>query len=154
MPSITAFGQTSVVRLTKAPADKGFVEVAFASGATLQVQPQHLDGVHRVGDMDTAVAAGRGHLNRAERLTDAQIEVLAALSAAGANGMTDDQHEMINGLRGDSAGKRRLELAGMGYVTSTAERRPTRRGKLAAVWRITQAGQGALDRARAHVTAS
>lgn len=152
MPTIEAFGHVAEVTLTHGPADDGLVEVAFASGATMQVEPHHIGGVHRIGDMDTAVNAGRALSD--DRLRDLQVIVLTALSAAGAHGMTDDEHEQVNGLRADSAGKRRLELARKGLVTLTADRRQTRRGAGAAVWRITAAGEEALARARAHVTAS
>lgn len=152
MPTIEMFGHVDDVELTHAPADAGFVEVRFGSGATMCVQPDHIGGVHRVGDLETAVNAGRALSD--DRLRDLQVMVLSALAAAGAHGMTDDEHENVNGLRADSAGKRRLELCRLGMVTSTTDRRPTRRGAFAAVWRITKTGEQALVRARAQVTAS
>jgi DNA-binding PadR family transcriptional regulator len=78
------------------------------------------------------------------RLTDSQHAVLKALAAAGELGMLDDDHELVNGLRADSAGKRRLELARKGYVTDTGRTRNTRRHKTATVWAITGAGREAL----------
>lgn len=78
------------------------------------------------------------------RLTERQAIVLQALANAGYNGMTDDEHEAVNGMRGDSAGKRRLELCRYGYVATTDHTRPTKRGGSAIVWQITNAGMEAL----------
>lgn len=150
MPTLRAFGAVDEVELTHKPADPGCVEVRFRSGATLQVEPQHLGGVHRLGDMDTAVMAGRAHATTGG-LGDLHFKVLTALAAAGARGMTDDEHENVNQIRADSAGKRRLEMERLGYVRKADGRRQTRRGAMAAVWRITEAGEEALAHARAQI---
>ncbi len=125
----------------------GRVEVRFPSGATLLVASSMLriDSARYSTDRDQlraveAVAGPPVHL------TGGQLAVLRALSAAGRNGLTDDDHEAINGLRGDSAGKRRLELCQFGFVIGAPEKRPTKRGALARVWRITAEGEDALVR--------
>lgn len=148
MPTIELAGHVSHVELTGAPCGD-YVEVRFPSGATMEVLPHLINGVHRIGDMDTAVAAGRALSD--DRLRDLQVKVLAALAAAGAHGMTDDEHENVNALRADSAGKRRLELCRLGLVRESEDRRRTRRGAMAAVWVITSAGEEALQRERARV---
>lgn len=86
------------------------------------------------------------------RLTERQAIVLEALANAGYSGMTDDEHESVNGMRGDSAGKRRLELCRYGYVATTNHTRSTKRGGSAIVWQITNAGVEALHvhRRQAH----
>lgn len=80
----------------------------------------------------------------ARQLTPAQLTVLDALHRAGPFGMTDDEHEAVNGLRADSAGVRRKELERQLLVVDTGDTRPTRRGSRARVWRITTAGEQAL----------
>ena len=116
--------------LTAAPGSSLIVPVAWITGYRPQDRPE----------LNHYVPAEREHF----RLTVAQHAVLNALRAAGDVGMTDDEHELINGYRADSAGKRRLELQTQGFVEPTGKSRQTRRGGGAGVYRITQLGRDAL----------
>ncbi len=117
------------------------------SGATLTVPTAMLriDAARYQTDRDRVQAAG-AVTGGVVHLTGGQLVVLRALADAGRRGMTDDDHEFVNGLRGDSAGKRRLELCQLGFVIGAPEKRPTKRGALARVWRITPEGEDALVR--------
>lgn len=91
-------------------------------------------------------------------LTENQVKVLAALVEAGDRGMVDHDHQAVNGLGQDTAGKRRLELARKGLVeakTGDQSRRLTPRGSWAQVWVATIAGRQAMrpDRAPPPVAA-
>ena len=117
-------------------------DVRFDSGAELRVQVHHLGlapvhHAHRAGDPDTSIAAATA---AQEQLTRNQTVVLAALAAAGARGMIDHDHEAVNGLEQDTAGKRRKELQELGMVAQSPLRRKTPRGRDAIVWTITAAG--------------
>ena len=137
--------------LAQLPGDRAHVRFIH-SGADLIVPAKVLlvDGDR----YDTTAQArdAAAFLEGPVRLTDAQLEVLRALGNAGRYGLTDDDHENLNGLRGDSAGKRRLELVRMNLVEGTTYTRLTRRGSPARVWRITARGEWTLARAlaRAH----
>lgn len=119
------------------------VDVRTASGGWLRVQHDHLvagsttSPTHRLGDMATAVNAG---LAVEADLTNSQWLVLDALGKAGPVGLMDCEHEPVNGLRPDSAGKRRIELQRFGLVEDTHQRRVTPRNRRAQVWRLTALG--------------
>lgn len=97
----------------------------------------------RVSDPSTSHAAVAGVVNE-YRLTGLQVKVLEALAAAGTVGMTDHEHQQVNGLGQDTAGKRRGELVAKLLVRDTGRKRMTPRGQLAKVWEITVAGRQAL----------
>lgn len=80
------------------------------------------------------------------RLGELQLRVLEALFRAGPMGCTDDELVPTTGLLGDSGGKRRLELLRRGLVIGTGDKRTTRRGGNAEVWKITSAGEDAFRR--------
>lgn len=86
------------------------------------------------------------HPKNPGRLGELQLRVLDALFRAGPMGCTDDDLVPITGLLADSAGKRRLELLRRGLVISTGDKRTTRRGGSAEVWKITSAGEDAFRR--------
>jgi hypothetical protein len=119
--------------------DDGRATIRFRDGSDMTVPGDLLETGDGETDLPPVVA-------RWARLTDHQELVLAALDRAGALGLTDDEHEERNGLRSDSAGKRRLDMQRRGYVTDTGDRRTTRRGKNAAIFQITEAGRDALRR--------
>ena len=73
-------------------------------------------------------------------MTHNQVLVLTALAAAGDRGMIDHDHEAVNGLKQDTAGKRRGELVADGLVVDSGQRRKTPRGAKAIVWVLTPAG--------------
>lgn len=120
------------------------VRVQLAGGGVLLVSVDHLvsgapstRATHRAGDPETAIAAGRA---TGESLGRTQWLVLDALARAGDRGLIDAEHEQHNGLRPDSAGKRRKELQGWGLVEDTSTKRRTPRGQWAQVWRCTALG--------------
>lgn len=117
-------------------------DIQFASSAQLRVPLRLLGAVPahhgaRSTDPDTAVAAAA---TATEGMTHNQIAVLTALAAAGDRGMIDHDHEPVNGLKQDTAGKRRGELVALGLVADSGERRKTPRGSKAIVWVLTPAG--------------
>lgn len=84
----------------------------------------------RSSDPDTSHAAAAG-----DRTTD-RARALAILRAH-PEGLTDDALAELMDRRPTSAGKRRLELVHAGLVEQTDERRATRTGSPAIVWRAT-----------------
>ncbi len=116
----------------------GRLHVEFASGARLMVPGDMVVPLHRRNDKDTSIQAADAQL---ARLSINQTKVLNALAAAGEVGMLDHDHQKINGLMQDSAGKRRKELQERGLVRDSGIRRPSPRGPLAIVWCITEAGR-------------
>ena len=97
---------------------------------------------HRATDPETARLAAIA----AERhLTDNQWKVLKSLVEAGRSGLLDHDHEARNGLKQDTAGKRRGELQELGLVEPTGERRHTPRRSLAGVYRATPRGIAAYQ---------
>lgn len=131
----------------------GRTEVEFDGGGWMIIPPSmRVEDRHRRNDPATAVAAGRALSH--DRLTEMQLTVLRCLDQVGLYGLIDDEYEKMCGLRADSAGKRRLELARKGLVIRTGERRRTRRGAMAEVWRITTAGEHALASSDVWPTAS
>lgn len=98
---------------------------------------------HRNDDLPTSVEAFERQNSLG--ISANQLKVLLALRDAGDHGMIDHEHEPINGLKQDTAGKRRLELQSRGLVAEkTHHTRPSPRGARAQVWIITAAGQQAL----------
>lgn len=126
--------------------------IQFPHGATLLVAtsllsptPSHVR--HRAADRPTAVQAAMQVDMPGTRspLGPMQIKVLAALVAAGGRGLIDHEHEPINNISQDTAGKRRGEMMDTArfdppLVEDSGLTRKTPRGRDAAVWRITQAG--------------
>lgn len=92
---------------------------------------------HRATDPETARLAAAA---AERRLTDNQWLVLKSLVEAGRSGLLDHDHEARNGLKQDTAGKRRGELQELGLVEPTGERRHTPRKSLAGVYRATARG--------------
>jgi hypothetical protein len=128
------------------PPGRDQVAVEFPAGGWLWVDvtllgatPEHHR--YRTSDPGTSVAAARS-----VDLTHGQMLVLSALAEAADYGMLDHDHEQVNGLKQDSAGKRRLECMsdGRDWVVNSGHRRRTPRGQWATVWRITPAGRAAL----------
>ena len=91
----------------------------------------------RATDPDTSLFAAA---TATAGMTHNQIAVLTALAAAGEAGMIDHDHEAVNGLKQDTAGKRRGELTADGLVVDSGTRRKTPRGSKAIVWVLTPAG--------------
>jgi hypothetical protein len=64
--------------------------------------------------------------------------VLDAIASAGAAGLTDEQGEVITGIRHQTYTPRRLELQRQGLIRDSGERRKTASGRNAAVWVATE----------------
>lgn len=69
-----------------------------------------------------------------------RIEVYEHLKSAGAHGATDYEIGVALSILRTSAGKRRKELADLGHVEDSGERRQTDSGSTAIVWRVINEG--------------
>ena len=119
-------------------------------GAELGVTAAELAVRHVPGTRadDRATARRAWEQINVHGLSDSQTKVLVALAAAGEYGMLDHDHEPVNGIKQDSAGKRRIELVRKGLVaekTGPLSIRTTPRGSHAQVWVATTAGHQALQ---------
>lgn len=63
-----------------------------------------------------------------------RADVLAVIVKSGAFGATDADIETATGIRAQSVSPRRGELRALGLVVDSGRRRPTPRGRPAAVW--------------------
>ena len=71
-------------------------------------------------------------------------EVLQAILRAGEHGLTADEGQRITGIKSQSYTPRRNELAKMGLIRDTGNRRPTESGRPASVWvAVTKRGDSA-----------
>lgn len=87
----------------------------------------------RVTDSATSWAAGQGTATMREYRSRLKRDVLRLLRA---RPMTDDElHQVLADDHPGSIAKRRGDLVREGLVVPAGERRPTRRGSLAVVWR-------------------
>ena len=68
-------------------------------------------------------------------LSAIQYKVVAALADAD---RTDDEIESMTGLSHQTASATRRGLVKAGRVEATGDRRPTRTGRMAQVWRLTR----------------
>jgi hypothetical protein len=66
--------------------------------------------------------------------------ILRAIIEAGNAGVTDAELETRLGMRAQSISPRRGELVKLGLIEPVGRRRPTPRGRSAAVWCATTAG--------------
>jgi hypothetical protein len=66
-----------------------------------------------------------------------RADVLAVIVKAGRFGATDAEVETATGIRAQSVSPRRGELRALGLVVDSGRRRPTPRGRPAAVWVAT-----------------
>lgn len=66
----------------------------------------------------------------------ARKRALAAFEEAGDHGLTDDELERASGLGPNTARPRRIDLLKAGAIVDSGEKRKTRRGHAATVWRI------------------
>ena len=70
--------------------------------------------------------------------------VLDIIIASGARGMTDDELEAFLRARHQSVSARRNELARLGWIADSGDRRPTSSGREAAVWKLSSLGRSSL----------
>lgn len=99
--------------------------------------PYPPNGVPRVAGSDTSEAAANSlsgsTLNRLES------QVFTAIASRGAQGVTDDELELMTGLRHQTVSARRRTLVLKQLICDSERRRPTRSGRPAVVW-IVRAG--------------
>ena len=69
-----------------------------------------------------------------------RAQVLAAIVAAGVDGLTDDEIQQQLGLQGSSERPRRIELQQAEMITQSGEVRPTASGRKAVCWVATVKG--------------
>lgn len=83
-----------------------------------------------------------GTRRRAHRTADREgrrREVLAAFGAAGSRGLTDAEVAELLGWSPNRVAPRRLELQRRNLIVATGKTRPTKFGRNAVVWRVTEA---------------
>ena len=103
------------------------INPAAATLAEVRITPASRRGAP---ETSRAAAASVAHVTGGRRLA-----VLEAIAAAGARGLTDDEGEWAIGWNAQAWTPRRNELARLGLVVPTGERRPTASGRSATVWR-------------------
>ena len=81
---------------------------------------------------DTSVAAAESMRGETSRL---RALVLAVIRQNGETGATCDEVELATGLRHQTASARVNELMNRGQIVDTEQRRRTRSGRFATVWR-------------------
>lgn len=74
-------------------------------------------------------------------LRDRVHAALCAARDAGEIGLTDDEIEVVTGLKHQTASARRRELVLLSQVVDSGERRKTRSGRLATVWRVVEVNE-------------
>lgn len=89
-------------------------------------------------DRDTSLEAAH-HQARSGRATSDERRVYEALVAS-ADGLTDDQVEILLAMRHQTASARRRGLVLKGLVEDSGRRRKTSSGRLAIVWVCRDAG--------------
>ena len=67
------------------------------------------------------------------------------LTAYGVDGLTDDELSVKVGVSTDTAHGRRSELVTLDYLVKSTDRRPTRTGRWAAVWKLTARGRAKIE---------
>lgn len=60
--------------------------------------------------------------------------VFDLLADSGAMGLIDEEQQNLLGMRGNTQRPRRIELFRMGLIAPSADKRPTRSGRMAVVW--------------------
>jgi hypothetical protein len=122
------FGSPAPARRLAADLDEG---LALAH----QVPAPRRPGFERGSDTSEAAA------QRAEPVAGAmRSTVLAAVLLTAARGATCDELEVLVGLRHQTCSARVRELVLLGSLVDSGQRRPTRSGRLAAVYLVTPAG--------------
>lgn len=88
--------------------------------------PAHHNAPPGTSDVAASMIGGHAAAQRAA--------VLAVIVRAGTLGATDAEIESATGIRAQSVSPRRGELAKLGLIEDSGRRRPTPRGRPAAVW--------------------
>jgi hypothetical protein len=111
-------------------------------GIEPELAPPHTPAAHSdAGDTETAAASGSS-LTKAH----GRRKALEALKRAGRDGLTDEELAVEANLPFNSSGPRRLNLCKTGLAQDSGQRRPTRTGKMAIVWSLTEAGHEAWSK--------
>lgn len=83
-----------------------------------------------------------------EQINDGHRRVLNALWRHRERGLTDEEIQHLGGLNPSTERPRRGELVEAGMVEETEERRATKSGRMAKVWKLTASALDAAARAR------
>lgn len=94
------------------------------------------------GPADTQLEA---HERMKPRAATVRARVLKFLVERGMTGATDQEVQQALGLSSQSEGPRRIELMRAGHVVDSGQRRRTRSGRAAIVWRTTYLAMRAAD---------
>jgi len=70
----------------------------------------------------------------ASKAEEQRRSILAAVQAAGANGLTDAEIQHVSGVHADAERPRRGELVRRGSIKDSSRVRPTASGRAATVW--------------------
>lgn len=89
-------------------------------------------------DIDTSIAAAESIAG--EKVNHKRRIVLDCITAKGSRGATLDEVSVSLDMLMQTASARVRELAQAGYIEDTGDRRPTRTGRNARVYRATQRG--------------
>lgn len=71
------------------------------------------------------------------RIPQLMRQLLAALAAAGPEGLTDEELQVRTGMEGSSERPRRVKAVELGLVADTGRTRPARSGRRAVAWALT-----------------
>lgn len=95
-------------------------------------------GLHHAHAHDTERAAASWIMPRSGTL---RRLVLDAIAAAYFYGLTDDEMQVQLGMNPSTQRPRRVELSEDGWITDSGDRRTTRGGRQAIVWKLTPEGR-------------
>lgn len=70
-----------------------------------------------------------------------RARVLEALRRRWPDGLTDDEQQQLLDMNPSTQRPRRIELCRGGLVEDSGEKRPTRTGRMAVMWRVTEKGK-------------
>lgn len=130
MPVLDLFGHRDVVEVIEYDHD-GSCTIRFASGGTL---------ITRVADLEFAPGEALPGERAVRGVTLRQRAYLSALlKTRDQGGLTDGEHQPVNGLSRDEARTARLQLAAAGLVRCGLKKRG-----MSWPWEITVAGEHAL----------
>lgn len=99
------------------------------------VDPKALRAMHpapSVQGSETSEAAARAMPDSQRKIDKARI--VAAMRAAGSNGLTDEEGQRLTGIAGDTYRPRRGELLKDNLIVKARRKRMTRSGREAEVW--------------------
>ena len=119
---------------------RAVLEPSFFDDPSLSDPAANLPGAHHGRETERAAAYEIVPKSGTQRL-----RVLAAIAIAEDLGRTDQELEELLDMPRPSPGNRRGELMAGGWVRDSGKRRPTRSGKDAVVWVLTEDGDRRLE---------